>query len=392
MSDKISINSKLKLNALGNSYNIIYIFIIPFLLPLFREQFHINYVQAGLILTIHVALRSIFSLLFGYLGDQYDKRAIIAGGFVFSSIFLGGLIWANNINTIIAFLLLLAIGVSTFTPLAFAIVRENTKTHQRGHYLSLFSAAGTGGLVIASILFGFFVRMWGWKITCFLLSLPGYWLAYAYLKSKKGKKNHKAEAERKIKKSYVYLFFASLGFRSLGDWAILSFLPIYATEYIGLKPEISAWIIAINFIGEFLGNLISSRIIDKNSSLILALSATISVTFIIIAITLIAQPIIIVLLVGILGILQGIYFPSQNTWLTFIAPLNCQGRMFGRSSFVQGFSATIAPALYGWIAEQTSLICAYRFTSIPLIISFTLIGLIYFLESRSNRVLSTRKI
>jgi len=392
MPDKISINSKLKLNALGNSYNIIYIFIIPFLLPLFREQFHINYVQAGLILTIHVALRSIFSLLFGYLGDQYDKRAIIAGGFIFSSIFLGGLIWANNINTIITFLLLLAIGISTFMPLAFAVVRENTKAHQRGHYLSLFSAAGTGGLIIASLLFGFFIRMWGWKITCFLLSLPGYWLAYAYLKSKKGKKNHKAEAERKIKKSYVYLFFASLGFRSLGDWAILSFLPIYATEYIGLKPEISAWIIAINFTGEFLGNLISSRIIDKNSSLILALSATISVTFIIIAITLIAQPIIIVLLVGILGILQGIYFPSQNTWLTFIAPLNCQGRMFGRSSFVQGFSATIAPALYGWIAEQTSLICAYRFTSIPLIISFTLIGLIYFLESRSNRVLSTRKI
>lgn len=392
MSDKISINSKLKLNALGNSYNIIYIFIIPFLLPLFREQFHINYVQAGLILTIHVALRSIFSLLFGYLGDQYDKRAIIAGGFVFSSIFLGGLIWANNINTIIAFLLLLAIGVSTFTPLAFAIVRENTKTHQRGHYLSLFSAAGTGGLVIASILFGFFVRMWGWKITCFLLSLPGYWLAYAYLKSKKGKKNHKAEAERKIKKSYVYLFFASLGFRSLGDWAILSFLPIYATEYIGLKPEISAWIIAINFTGEFLGNLISSRIIDKNSSLILALSATISVSFIIIAITLIAQPIIIVLLVGILGILQGIYFPSQNTWLTFIAPLNCQGRMFGRSSFVQGFSATIAPALYGWIADQAGLICAYRFAAVPFLISFILYGIIYILESRSNRVLSTRKI
>ena len=392
MPDKISINSKLKLNALGNSYNIIYIFIIPFLLPLFREQFHINYVQAGLILTIHVALRSIFSLLFGYLGDQYDKRAIIAGGFVFSSIFLGGLIWANNINTIIAFLLLLAIGVSTFTPLAFAIVRENTKTHQRGHYLSLFSAAGTGGLVIASILFGFFVRMWGWKITCFLLSLPGYWLAYAYLKSKKGKKNHKAEAERKIKKSYVYLFFASLGFRSLGDWAILSFLPIYATEYIGLKPEISAWIIAINFTGEFLGNLISSRIIDKNSSLILALSATISVTFIIIAITLIAQPIIIVLLVGILGILQGIYFPSQNTWLTFIAPLNCQGRMFGRSSFVQGFSATIAPALYGWIADQAGLICAYRFAAVPFSISFILYGIIYILASRSNRVLSTRKI
>lgn len=392
MSDKKSINSKLKLNALGNSYNIIYIFILPFLLPLFREQFHINYVQSGLILSIHVALRSIFSLVFGYLGDQYDKRAIIAGGFVLSSIFLGGLIWVNNIDIIITFLLLLAIGVSTFMPLAFAVVSENTKAHQRGHYLSLFSAAGTGGLIITSLLFGFFIRMWGWKITCFLVSLPGYWLAYAYLKSKKGKKNHKVEAERKIKKSFIYLFFASIGFRSLGDWAFLSFLPIYATEYIGLKPEISAWIITINFTGEFLGNLISSRITDKNSLLILALSTTIVTTFLIIVITLIAQPIILILLVGVLGIIQGIYFPSQNTWLTLVSPLNRQGKMFGRVSFIQGFSATIAPILYGWIAEQTSLIIAYRFTSVPLIISFILFGIIYILESREKKVLSTRKI
>jgi len=138
--------------------------------------------------------------------------------------------------------------------------------------------------------------------------------------------------------------------------------------------------------------LISSRITDKNSLLILALSTTIATTFLIIVITLIAQPIILVLLVGVLGSLQGIYFPSQNTWLTFITPLNCQGKVFGRVSFVQGFSSTIAPILYGWIAEQTSLICAYRFTSVPLIISFILFGIIYILESRSNRVLSTRKI
>ncbi|MCK4820791.1 hypothetical protein KA005_33810, partial [bacterium] len=88
------------------------------------------------------------------------------------------------------------------------VVRENSKPHLRGHYLSLCSAAGTAGLVITSLLFGFFIRMWGWKITCFLLSLPGYLLAYAYLKSKKGKKNHKVEAERKIKKGYIYLLLA----------------------------------------------------------------------------------------------------------------------------------------------------------------------------------------
>lgn len=380
--DRKEIKSKLKLNALGHSYNDVYFFIIPLLLPLFREEFQLNYFQSGLILTTHVALRSIFSLIFGYVGDQYDKRVIIASGFICSSIFLGGLIWINNIHTIAVFLFLLAIGVSTFHPLATAMVRENSKVSQRGRYLSLFSAAGTAGIIVASLLFGFFVQIWGWKITCLLFSLPGYFLAYAYLKLKKDKKNLKMEAEKKIKQGYIYLFFISQAIRSLGLWAILSFLPLYATDYIGLKPEISAWIISIYFSGVFLGSLTSSRIIDQNQPLILILLTTISTTFLIIGITFIVQPLLIVLIMVILGILDGIFFPAQNTWLTFICPVHYQGRFFGISIFVEGLSATIAPTLYGWIADQISLIWSYRLAAVPLLISFILFLMLHSLEKK----------
>jgi len=387
MSDKDGkeIKSKLKLNALGHSYNDMYFFIIPFLLPLFREEFGINYVQSGLILTIHVALRSIFSLVFGYSGDKYEKKVIIACGFVCSSIFLGGLVWINNIHTIVTFLFLLAIGVSTFHPLATAIVRENSKKHQRGRYLSLFSAAGTAGIIVASLLFGFLVQIWGWKITCLLLSLPGYFLGYAYLKSKKDKKNLKTEAEKKIKPGYINLFFISMGIRSLGLWAILSFLPIYATDYLGVKPEVSAWIVSIIFIGMLVGSLISSRIIDKNHPLILVLSATIITTFLVLGITFIAQPLSIVLLIGTLGIVEGISFPSQSTWLTFICPVIHQSKIFGIGLFIEGFSATIAPTLYGWIADQSNLVWAYRLAAIPLFVSFILFLILHFLENKYDR-------
>ena len=383
--DRREVKSKLKLNALGHFYNDIYFFIIPLLLPLFREEFQINYVQAGLILTIHVALRSIFSLVFGYLGDKYEKKVIIASGFICSSIFLGSLIWINNIHTIVTFLFLLAIGVSTFHPLATAMVRENSKSNQRGRNFSLFSAAGTSGLIVASVLFGVFVQIWGWQMTCLLLSLPGYFLAYAYLKSKKDKKNHKVETEKKTKQSHIHLFFISLGIRSLGIWAVLSFLPLYAADYIGLKPEISAWIISVFFIGVFLGALISSKIIDKNQPLVLVLSSTILTTLLLLGITFIVHPIPIFLVIGILGSLEGVFFPSLNTWLTFICPVNQQGKIFGILFFVEGLSATIAPTLYGWIADKSSLIWAYRWAAIPLFISFILFLTLHFLESKHDK-------
>jgi len=390
--DKREVKLKLKLNALGHSYNDMYFFIIPLLLPLLRKEFGINYVQSGLILTVHVALRSIFSLLFGYLGDKYEKKVIMASGFICSSIFLGSLIWVNNINTIVVFLFLLAIGVSTFHPLATTMVRENSKSNQRGRNFGLFTAAGTSGLIVASVLFGVFVQIWGWKTTCLLLSLPGYFLGYAYLKSKKDKKNHKAEAEREIKQSHIHLFFISLGIRSLGIWAVLSFLPFYATDYLGLKPEISAWIVSAYFIGVLLGALISTRITDKNQPLVLVLSSTILTTLLLLGITFIVHPILIFLVIGILGSLDGIFFPSLNTWLTFICPVNRQGKIFGILFFVEGVSATIAPTFYGWIAEQFSLIWAYRMAAIPLFISFILFLTLHFLESKHDKTYKNQNL
>jgi len=386
VSDKKEIKSKLKLNALAHAYNDIYFYIIPFLLPFLREDFRINYVQSGLILTTHVALRSLFSLIFGHFGDRYDKRIIIAGGFICSSVFLGGLFWANNIHSIVTFLILLAIGYSTFLPLALAIIRESTKVNQRGYYLGLFELMGTVGVIIFSLLFGFSVKIWGWKLTCLLLSLPGYFLAYAYLKLKKNKKNFKKiKVEKKIMQGYVYLFFVGQFFRNLGFWAIISFLPLYITDYIGLRPEISVWIVNTQFIGRFLGGLISSKIIDKNQPLVLILSTTIIAIFPTLGITFIANNIFIVLLIVILGISEGIFFPSLDVWLSFICPVDQQGKIFGISQFVEGISATIAPTLYGWIAEQFSLIWAYRLAAVPLFISSILFTILQFLESKQEK-------
>ncbi|GAJ12795.1 unnamed protein product, partial [marine sediment metagenome] len=53
--------------------------------------------------------------------------------------------------------------------------------------------------------------------------------------------------------------------------------------------------------------------------------------------------------------------------------------------FAEGISATIAPTLYGWIADQFSLIWAYRLAAIPLFISFILFLILHFLESKHDK-------
>jgi len=113
--------------------------------------------------------------------------------------------------------------------------------------------------------------------------------------------------------------------------------------------------------------------------------------FLILKITYISNILTLVVLICIMGILEGIFYPTQNTWLTFVCPAHQQGKMFGISLFVEGLAATIAPTLYGWIADQSSLIYAYRLSAIPLLTSVILYAILYILDSRSNRALAIKR-
>src|SRR6056297_2759695 len=98
------------LNNLGHAYSDMLIFIIPLLIPLLKEEFSLNYIQSGLILTVHIGIRSLFSYISGHLGDLYDKRIIISVGFLVSSLMLAAFILVDTIPGVIIILFIMAVG------------------------------------------------------------------------------------------------------------------------------------------------------------------------------------------------------------------------------------------------------------------------------------------
>jgi MFS transporter, FSR family, fosmidomycin resistance protein len=376
-------NIQLKISLLGHAYNDIYLFIIPLLLPFFRLEFSFTYFQSGLILAIHVALRSIFSLVFGFLGDRFGhKHLFISFGFALSSILLGSIVLISNLPFIITVLLLLAISVSTFHPLATAMIGDSAKPNKQGRDLSLFNVAGTLGLSIMSLTFGWLVQFWGWRIACLMMSLPGFLLAFVYTKLKNNTQHNISNSEELPNKNIFITYFISHGLCGLGTWTILSFLPVYATDQIGIPANISAWFLTIFVVSELSGSLIMSKIIDKKNPLKLILFATISLTVLIFALTCSTVPMIVAIIVVLIGLTQGCYYPSQHTWLATVSSNRTRGKIFGFLFFVEGISATFAPFLYGWLADQVGMVSAYRLASIPLFISFLLYISLYYMAKK----------
>jgi MFS family permease len=363
----------LKINSLGHAYNDAYHFIVPLLLPFFQIEFSFTYFQSGLILTFYEAFRSLFSLLSGLFSDRSGhKRLIISLGFIISSVLLGSIVLIKDISLIVIVLILIAIAIATFHPLATAMVGEKANPNQRGRDLSLFSAAGTLGLVIISFLFGWLVQLWGWRPTCLIIAVPGILIGILYLKIKDERLIIKTLKNKTNHRNLLTIFFLSRAILCLGSKVFLSFLPIYAINNIGLRPEISAWIISVYFLGVFMGSMFIRNLLDHKKPLQFAIFSTALMAISIYIFTLSYLPILAMLLVGIIGFMEGIYFPSQNTWLTMFSSNHNRSSLFGFGFFIEGLSATISPTIYGLFADKFGLIYAYRLTVIPIFFSFIL--------------------
>lgn len=368
----------------GHAYNDIYFFIIPLLLPLLRTEFNLTYTQAGLILTAHVGIRSLFSYISGHLGDRFDKRIIIAAGFILSSVFLASLLWANSLYGIIFCVLLMAIGVATFHPLATALVGEAAHSNHRAFHIGIFETTGALGLMLATFTFGFFVDNLGWRVTCLLIAIPGLPLAWFYLKQKKEKIDHSAVAEKNVRMFYIVLFIIGRGIRALGIGAIFSFLPTYVVEQMGLSAAVSSWVMTVFFIGGMIGSLGGGWLSDRTNPLLMITISTIIIVPLITGITYLVNTYVIFILSAGLGIMNGTFFTSQNSWLTTVSTAATRGKVLGAAFLIDGVSVTIAPTLFGWIADQIGLLGSFRWSAVPVAISILLFLKIYNLYLRQE--------
>lgn len=380
MNFKNTIIKKLSLNYIGHAYNDVYFFILPMLLPILRTEFGLSYTQVGLLLTFHVAIRSLFTFFSGHLGDKYDKHVIIAIGFIFSSIVLGSLIWVEGINSIIVLLMLLAIGVSTFHPLATTIVGEEASTGKRALQLGIFESGGSIGIILVSFTFGFMVQKFGWQETCLIVALPGFLVAWGFLKFRKLKISSEFKATKKVDTRYILLSLIARGIRALGTWAILSYIPIYATDRLSLPLGYSSWYITFIFVGYIIGSIGSGWLADQINPLKIISLTTLIIIPLVFGISYILNPFIVGFLVILYGILLGGFIVPQNTWLTIVSISSVRGKALGASFFLEGVSATFAPYLYGWIADRVGLVGIFRWATVPIAISLAVYLFIFYLD------------
>ncbi len=143
-------------------------------LPLMAAQIDISASQIGVILTTNILFMASLQGIFGYLADKWNKFALVVIGAIVSALGLILIPLANNFWTFMALALVMGLGGAISMPAATAINVKIGSKYGMGASMGLFNTAMSVGMIIAPLISGLVMDLWGLKYVFFVAGIISY--------------------------------------------------------------------------------------------------------------------------------------------------------------------------------------------------------------------------
>ena len=133
-----------------------------------------------------------------------------------------------------------------------------------------------------------------------------------------------------------------------------------------------------------MGNLIGGWLADRKTALLVMTSSTLLTIPVMIGLTYFQIYFLAFVLIIILGASHGGFFAPQNSWLTTVSTQSTRGKIMGAGFLIDGVSVTVAPTLFGWIADQIGLVGSFQWTLLPITAGLLFFVRLYYLETKEE--------
>jgi len=133
--------------------------VVPALLPVFRNQYHLSYTDVGLIVLLANMSSSVVQPAFGVLSDRINQRLLMPMGALLASVGIALSVFANSYAIMVSMVFVSGLGVAAFHPegYKFAGLASGIKRATGMSYFSVGGNLGFGlGPAIASVAFALF--------------------------------------------------------------------------------------------------------------------------------------------------------------------------------------------------------------------------------------------
>lgn len=245
--------------------------IVPALLPLYRDAYHLTYTRAGLIVLLSYLMSSVMQPLFGYLTDKYPKTWLLPFGVVLSTLGLALTGLATNFTWLLILISLSGLGSGAFHPEA------SRGTHlaagsAKGRAQAIFQVGGNLGQAFGPLMVRLAILQTGLKglpwfsilaVVSLFLTLPTLpW----YRETLHREHNKRREIAGRNNIPGLILLVVVVVLRSFCQIGVAGFLPFFfAEQHVGysVSETYTFLFLGAGALGTFLGGSLSDRIGKK---------------------------------------------------------------------------------------------------------------------------------
>ncbi len=319
-------------SSLAHMHTHMTINLIIAILPVFQSALLLNYTKTEMVAAVFFISYSVSTLISGLLGLKHSKKWLVVSGQVLAFISLLILTAQQNYTLLLLTQILLGIGSGTYHPLGTTILVDFSPKNKISTYLGVHGFASSLGMILSPLIVSYFLAYQSIKELLLSFAIFTFAVAIVYslfIQSDKPSKNSAGEFFSYFRKYAGKYLVLSYLLRDASFWGIMSFIPLYAFNVVGLSKAASAAVVALfPFTGLF-ANMSGGVIGDKFGASRVATWCVFLSSLFLIPIVIIPSPFVFYMTVLSLGVLLYATIPLFDSVVALKVPLKFRSPSYG---------------------------------------------------------------
>ncbi len=364
------------------------------LLPFIRDDFGLDYMQAGLVISAFGVVYGVSQLPAGWLADRIGARLLITIGIigVAATGLLAGL--SQNYLMLIVFLALMGILGGGYHPAATTMISAITGPKTRGRAMGFHMMGGSGSFFLVPLIAAALAAAWGWRGAFITLAIPTI-IFGIILHILLRRRTETQKTEGKTTANYgesppptghlrrLLPIIVISTFTQAVILSVVSFIPLYLVDNFGTGKETAAASIALVYAVGLVAGPMGGYLSDRFGRVTMIGISCFTAVVAIFSLNLASYGIGTGALLVIIGIVVYINTTSAQAFIVDNTPSRKRSTMLGIYFFGTMEGNGVLTPVIGYLIDRFDFYTSFSLVSVSLL-AVTLVGFLFFLAGRNR--------
>jgi len=350
----------------GHFVSHIYLLLLPPLFVYIRDDFGLSYQQLAIAIASFNIVSAALQTPAGFLVDRWGAGRLLIGGLLLGAAAFACAAVLPSYWALVACFAVGGLANTVYHPADYSILSRAVASERMGAAFSIHTFAGLLGTASSPPLMLLAASLWGWRgglavaaalgvVVALVLATQRRRLAVAPAREKAVRHSGGSGAgwqlllEPAILRNLLFFMLLSLATGGISGFSIVALGALWGTSYAVANTALSAFLYS-SALGVLLGGFVADRTHHHNRVAALGFAASAAVILVIGTADL--GGVLLVLMMGLAGLLNGVIQPSRDMIVRAVTPPGSFGKVFGFVTTGFNIGGVISPLLYAWFMDH----------------------------------------